>query len=156
MHPPPKRGDAGSTPAMGSPTSPVGAIGQRSRMICDWLEVRVLHRRCVLMPERSKGYDSSSYGENLVGSNPTQHNTSDSGGWECGWYRSRSRVRVRVVPQAGSKWFDSTRCLFITHARVSVIGQRTRLLPGEMQVRILPWAMGAGRGGNTPPRPFHT
>ncbi len=26
------------------------------------------------MPERSKGYDSSSYGENLVGSNPTQHN----------------------------------------------------------------------------------
>ena len=115
-------------------------------MICDWLEVRVLHRRlrCVLMPERSKGYDSSSYGENLVGSNPTQHNTSDSGGWECGWYRSRSRVRVRVVPQAGSKWFDSTRCLFITHARVSVIGQRTRLLPGEMQVRILPWAMGRG------------
>ena len=60
---------------------------------------------------------------------------------------------VRVVPQAGSKWFDSTRCLFHTHARVSVIGQRTRLLPGEMQVRILPWAMGAGRGGNTPPRP---
>ena len=58
-----------------------------------------------------------------------------------------------MVPQAGSKWFDSTRCLFITHARVSVIGQRTRLLPGEMQVRILPWAMGAGRGGNTPPRP---
>ena len=25
-----------------------------------------------LMPERSKGYDSSSYGESLVGSNPTQ------------------------------------------------------------------------------------
>ena len=28
----------------------------------------------VLVPERSKGYDSSSYGESLVGSNPTQYN----------------------------------------------------------------------------------
>ena len=27
----------------------------------------------VLMPEWSKGYDSSSYGVSLVGSNPTQH-----------------------------------------------------------------------------------
>ena len=28
------------------------------------------------MPEWSKGYDSSSYGESLVGSNPTQYNYS--------------------------------------------------------------------------------
>ncbi len=29
------------------------------------------------MPEWSKGYDSSSYGESLVGSNPTQYNYSN-------------------------------------------------------------------------------